>query len=131
MPFWVEKLDFSDFDHKHRHIYYPLLQPAHAIELAVKLVPILFLRKVLTSSFILALGQALNLAKEIIVHPQQCLRVDRDSAYHATYSTKNLAQALQYEGDNALSVISHVRIIFFFGVFFGRCLHRDLYSMPS
>lgn len=57
-----------------------------------------------------ALGQALNLAKEIIVHPQQCLRVDRDSAYHATYSTKNLAQALQYEGDNALSVISHESI---------------------
>jgi hypothetical protein len=55
-----------------------------------------------------ALGQALNLAKEIITHPQQCLRVDRDSAIHATYSAKNLAQALQYEGDNALTVISHV-----------------------
>jgi len=68
-----------------------------------------------------ALGQALNLAKEIIVHPQQCLRVDRDSAYHATYSTKNLAQALQYEGDNALSVISHV-IIFFAPVFFSEMM---------
>ena len=56
-----------------------------------------------------ALGQALNLAKEMIVHPQQCLRVDRASAYRSTYSTKNLEQALQSEGDNALSVVSVVR----------------------
>jgi hypothetical protein len=55
-----------------------------------------------------ALGQALNLAKEIIIHPQQCLRVDRSSAYFAMYSAKTLSEALQFEGDQALTVITHV-----------------------
>ena len=57
-----------------------------------------------------ALGQAVHLAKEISTHPQQCLRVDRDSAIYGTFSARNLSEALQYEGENALKVISHVRL---------------------
>lgn len=61
-----------------------------------------------TDLFVSAFGRAMHLAKEIIFHPQQCLKVDRDSAYHAMYSAKNLEKALQFEGDNALGVISVV-----------------------
>lgn len=53
-----------------------------------------------------AYGQAMNLAKEIVIHPQQCLRADRASAYHATFASHTLEESLQHEADNALHIIS-------------------------
>ena len=38
--------------------------------------------------------------------PQECLRADRASAYHATFASRSLEESLQYESDNAIHVIS-------------------------
>ena len=65
------------------------------------------------------------------MHPQQCLRVDRASAYHATYSAKNLGQALQNEGDHALSVISHVSHCSELLVFRGLKCHISVTQSPK
>ena len=51
-------------------------------------------------------GLAMQLAREIAMVPQECLRVDRASAYHATFASKSLEESLQFESDNALHVIS-------------------------
>jgi enoyl-CoA hydratase/carnithine racemase len=53
-----------------------------------------------------AYGTAMHLAREIAAHPQQCLRADRASAYHATFASRSLEESLQFEADNALHVIS-------------------------
>lgn len=53
-----------------------------------------------------AYGQAVQLATEIARLPQECLRADRLSAYHATFASKSLEDSLQFESDNAIHVIS-------------------------
>ena len=55
-----------------------------------------------------AFGHALNLAREIVKFPQDCLRADRASAYHATFASSSLENSLQFEGENALHVLSKV-----------------------
>jgi len=44
-----------------------------------------------------AFGQAMNLAKEIVKFPQECLRADRHSTLYATFSSANLEDALNFE----------------------------------
>ena len=51
-------------------------------------------------------GTAVQLAAEIAKHPQECLKVDRASAYHATFASKSLEESLQFESENAIHVIS-------------------------
>merc|ERR1719510_2462988 len=53
-----------------------------------------------------AYGNSIELASQIARLPQECLRVDRASAYHATFASKSLEGSLQYESDNAIHVIS-------------------------
>lgn len=52
-----------------------------------------------------AYGQAINLAREIVRNPQMCLKADRASAYHATFTSKSLEDSLQFEAENALHVV--------------------------
>jgi len=56
------------------------------------------------------LGLSIELASQIARVPQECLRADRASAYHATFASKSLEQSLQYESDNAIHVISQESI---------------------
>jgi len=51
-------------------------------------------------------GRAMHLAKELIAHPQECLRTDRASAYHATFASRSLQESLEHEAMTALQVIS-------------------------
>ena len=51
-------------------------------------------------------GISVQLASEIARHPQECLKVDRASAYHATFASKSLEESLQFESENAVHVIS-------------------------
>jgi len=53
-----------------------------------------------------AFGQAVNLAKEIVKFPQDCLRSDMESAKYATYSARTLEEALNFESENAASVLT-------------------------
>jgi len=53
-----------------------------------------------------ALGTSVELATQIARVPQECLRADRASAYHATFASKSLEDSLQFESDNAIHVIS-------------------------
>ena len=55
-----------------------------------------------------AYGRAMHLAKELIAHPQECLRTDRASAYHATFASKSLEQSLEHEGHEGLRIINKV-----------------------
>lgn len=52
-----------------------------------------------------ALGQAISLAGSIAKFPQQCVRADRASAYHACFSS-SLQEALAYERDNGKHVLA-------------------------
>ena len=51
-------------------------------------------------------GRAVQLASEIARLPQECLKVDRASAYHATFASKSLEESLQFESENAIHVLS-------------------------
>jgi len=53
-----------------------------------------------------AYGRAMHLAKELIAHPQECLRTDRASAYHATFASRSLEQSLEHEGHEGLRIIN-------------------------
>lgn len=53
-----------------------------------------------------ALQAALELAEQISSFPQQCLRADRSSAIYSCYDAPSFTQAMQYEMDNAVHVIS-------------------------
>ena len=53
-----------------------------------------------------AFGQAMNLAKEIVKFPQDCLRADRDSALHAAYSARSLEDAMSFESENSARVLT-------------------------
>jgi len=57
-----------------------------------------------------AYGRAMHLAKELISHPQECLRADRASAYHATFASKSLEQSLENESQEGLKIISRESI---------------------
>lgn len=58
-----------------------------------------------------AFGQAVNLAKEIVKFPQECLRADRESALHATFSARNLDEALSFESENSAQVLTTEAIV--------------------
>jgi len=58
-----------------------------------------------------AFGQAVNLAKEIVKFPQECLRADRESALHATFSAKNIDEAMSFESENSAQVLTTEAII--------------------
>ncbi|XP_046689813.1 2,3-dehydroadipyl-CoA hydratase isoform X2 [Silurus meridionalis] len=53
-----------------------------------------------------ALKVSIELAEQISSFPQLCLRADRNSAYHATFDTTSFTQAMQYETDNGLPIIT-------------------------
>ncbi|KAL7835624.1 hypothetical protein SRHO_G00279710 [Serrasalmus rhombeus] len=53
-----------------------------------------------------ALQAAVELAEQISSFPQLCLRADRNSAYHATFDSMSFTQAMQYEIDHGLPVIT-------------------------
>ena len=55
-----------------------------------------------------AYGRAMHLAKELQAHPQECLRADRASAYHATFASRSLEQSLEHEANEGLGIISRV-----------------------
>lgn len=52
-----------------------------------------------------ALGTTMNLANSLVKFPQKCLLADRASAYFATYSPKQMEEALQFEKDNSSHLI--------------------------
>ncbi|KAL3888185.1 hypothetical protein ACJMK2_000564 [Sinanodonta woodiana] len=49
--------------------------------------------------------QSLKLAQEIAKFPQQCMNVDRRSAYYSTFDAESWDAALQYEFKNGMKVI--------------------------
>lgn len=51
------------------------------------------------------LGQAFNLAQSLVKFPQECLQKDRKSAYYATFESPSLKDALEYEFNNAKTII--------------------------
>jgi len=52
-----------------------------------------------------AIGNAINLANSLCKFPQECLRADRLSAYHSTYNSQSLEEALKFEYENAAPVL--------------------------
>lgn len=53
-----------------------------------------------------ALQAALELAEQISSFPQKCLRADRSSAMYSCYDAPSFTQAMQYEIDHGIPVIS-------------------------
>ena len=79
-----------------------LLEPKEALECGLA-------NRVVSSGT--AFGQAVNLAKEIVKFPQECLRADRESALHATFSAKNIDEAMSFESENSAQVLTTEAII--------------------
>ena len=52
-----------------------------------------------------------NLFQEIVKFPQECLRCDRESAYHATFSAKDMDSAMEFESENAAKVLTTEAIL--------------------
>lgn len=53
-----------------------------------------------------ALQVAVELAEQISSFPQLCLHADRNSAYHASFDSSSFTQAMQYETDYGLPVLT-------------------------
>lgn len=53
-----------------------------------------------------AIGNAINLASSLCKFPQECLRADRLSAYHSTYNSSSLEEALKFESENSAHVLA-------------------------
>jgi len=53
-----------------------------------------------------AYGQAVNLAKEIVKFPQDCLLADRGSAIFAAYDARSREEAMDYETEHSASVLT-------------------------
>jgi len=47
------------------------------------------------------MGTAMTLATSLMKFPQKCLLADRMSAHFATFSSKQMDEALQFEKDNS------------------------------
>ena len=52
-----------------------------------------------------SLQAAVELAKEIAAFPQRCMRVDRLSALHSTYSKNSHLEALRVEFEQGIKVV--------------------------
>ncbi|KFM62575.1 Enoyl-CoA hydratase, mitochondrial, partial [Stegodyphus mimosarum] len=52
------------------------------------------------------IGNAINLANSLCKFPQECLRADRYSAYHAAYNSPSLEEALKFEFQNSAPVLA-------------------------
>lgn len=52
------------------------------------------------------LGQAINYARSLTKFPQKALLADRASVNYAAFSSKQLDEALQFERDNALHLLT-------------------------
>ena len=48
----------------------------------------------------------MNIAKENVKFPQECLRADRQSSLYASYSAKNMEDALNYETEHSAAVLT-------------------------
>lgn len=53
-----------------------------------------------------AIGNAISLANSLCKFPQECLRADRLSAYHSTYDSSSLEEALKFEYANSAHVLT-------------------------
>ncbi|KAF3903858.1 hypothetical protein ABW20_dc0102775 [Dactylellina cionopaga] len=53
-----------------------------------------------------ALEEAEAIAKQLLVFPQECMNKDRTSAYNACYNAKSFEDAMRYEFENGVKVIS-------------------------
>lgn len=57
------------------------------------------------------MGQAINLATSLVKFPQECLRVDRVSAYNSAFNASSLEEALEFEQNNATAAVLQVSCI--------------------
>lgn len=56
------------------------------------------------NTFVLALGQAMQLANSLVKFPQNCLRADRESTYNAAFNS-SLQTCLEFEQNNGRKVL--------------------------
>uniref|UniRef100_T1JD33 Uncharacterized protein n=1 Tax=Strigamia maritima TaxID=126957 RepID=T1JD33_STRMM len=80
-------------------------QEAFEIGLANRLVPCG------TGNEFRSLGQAVSLARNIAKFPQECMNVDRASAYYSVTDATSMTDAFKYEHDNGRRVISSEAVI--------------------
>lgn len=53
-----------------------------------------------------ALEEAENIAKQLLVFPQECMNKDRNSTYYAVYNARSFQDAMKYEFENGVKIIS-------------------------
>lgn len=70
-----------------------------------------------------AIGQAVNIASVIAKFPQQCLKVDKQNAYHATYDAADFESASDHELDYGTKVLATESVD-------GNLLHDNQWIMP-
>lgn len=50
--------------------------------------------------------EAAKLAAQLVKFPQGCMLTDRESVYHATFEAASMEEALKFEYENGLKVVS-------------------------
>lgn len=53
-----------------------------------------------------AFEEAMNIARDLIKFPQNCMNVDRTSCYYAAYEARSLQDAFSFEFENGIKVIA-------------------------
>jgi len=53
-----------------------------------------------------ALEEAQNIARQLVAFPQDCMNADRTSCYYAAYGALSFEDALSFEYDNGIKVIT-------------------------
>ena len=57
-----------------------------------------------------SLIEAIKLAEEIAKFPQECMNLDRRSAYYSTYEANSIEDALKFELENGIKVVEQESI---------------------
>lgn len=52
------------------------------------------------------LDEAINISKQLVMFPQRCMNVDRDSAYYAAYKATSFEDAMQNEFSKGIGVVA-------------------------
>ncbi|KAK6522327.1 hypothetical protein TWF281_002892 [Arthrobotrys megalospora] len=58
-----------------------------------------------------ALEEAEGIAKQLLAFPQECMNKDRNSTYYAAYNANSFGDAMKYEFENGVKVISEESVM--------------------
>jgi hypothetical protein len=62
-----------------------------------------------SNRLITVMNDAIKLANQLLIHPQNCMNADKRSAYYATFDAKSFNDAFEYELAQGLPIINEAQ----------------------